>query len=205
MNASVRAVFDNKNTAESIWEIQQNDQNNAGTSNDGMATFYASLPGIGRADVRVNSGWVSGYNANDLRRSEWYYVGTGARPGNWYTSKWKSFSQNLPVIRIAEMYLIRAECNLRLGSAVGDTPENDLAQIRNPVRTNLPVIVNPTLNDVLNERFLELAFEGTRIHDFKRLHMSTGAFAWDSPKLVFPIPQRDIDASEGILAQNPGY
>ncbi|HWJ89831.1 MAG TPA: RagB/SusD family nutrient uptake outer membrane protein [Flavisolibacter sp.] len=205
MNASVRAVFDNKNTAESIWEIQQNDQNNAGTSNDGMATFYASLPGIGRADVRVNSGWVSGYNANDLRSSEWYYVGTGARPGNWYTSKWKSFSQNLPVIRIAEMYLIRAECNLRLGSAVGDTPENDLAQIRNPVRTNLPVIVNPTLNDVLNERFLELAFEGTRIHDFKRLHMSTGAFAWDSPKLVFPIPQRDIDASEGILAQNPGY
>jgi hypothetical protein len=207
MNASVRAVFDNKNTAESVWEIQQNDQNNAGTTNDGMATFYASLPGIGRADLRVNAAWVASYPANDLRRQEWYYVSVApaARPGNWYTSKWKSFSQNLPVIRIAEMYLTRAECNLRLGSVVGDTPANDLAQIRNPVRTNLPSFVAPTLADVLNERFLELAFEGVRIHDFKRLKMSTGTFAWDSPLLVFPIPAREVDASTGIIAQNPGY
>jgi starch-binding outer membrane protein, SusD/RagB family len=205
MNASVRAVFDNKNTDESIWEIQQNDQNNAGTSNDGLATFYASYPGIGRADVRINAAFVASYNPSDLRQQEWYYVGTGARPGNLYTSKWKSFSQNLPVIRIAEMYLIRAETNLRLGTSVGDTPANDLAKVRNPIRTNLPVIANPTLNDVLTERFLELAFEGVRIHDIKRLRLTTGAFAWNDPKLVFPIPQRDIDASQGVIEQNPGY
>ena len=42
-------------------------------------------------------------------------------------------------------------------------------------------------------------------HDFKRLHLSTGAFAWDSPKLVFPIPARDVDASGGVIQQNPGY
>jgi hypothetical protein len=65
--------------------------------------------------------------------------------------------------------------------------------------------VNPTLNDVLNERFLELAFEGLRIHDLKRLKMPTGTFAWDSPLLVFPIPQREVDASEGVIVQNPGY
>jgi starch-binding outer membrane protein, SusD/RagB family len=205
MNASVRAVFDNKNTAESIWEIQQNDQNNAGTSNDGMATFYASLPGIGRADVRVNAGWPSTYPAGDLRAAEWYYLGTGARPGNTYTSKWKSFSQNLPVIRIAEMYLTRAETNLRLGTTVGDTPANDLAKVRNPIRTNLPVILLPTITDILNERFLELAFEGVRIHDFKRLRLSTGVYPWNDNKLVFPIPQRDVDASEGVIVQNPGY
>lgn len=205
MQASVRAVFDNKNTNESIWEIQQNDQNNAGTSNDGMATFFASLPGIGRADVRVAAGWVASYPAGDLRAAEWYYVGTGARPGNLYTSKWKSFSQNLPVIRIAEMYLTRAETNLRLGTTVGDTPANDLAKVRNPIRTNLPVNPLPTITDILNERFLELAFEGVRIHDFKRLRLSTGTFAWNDNRLVFPIPQRDVDASEGVIAQNPGY
>ena len=205
MQASVRAVFDNKNTAESIWEIQQNDQNNAGTSNDGLATFYASLPGIGRADARVSTGFVATYPAGDLRRPEWYYVGTGLRPGNTYTSKWRSFSQNLPVIRIAEMYLIRAETNIRLGTVVGDTPSNDLAKIRNPIRTNTPVLLAPTLEDVLAERFLELAFEGLRIHDIKRLRMPVGAFAWDSPRLVLPIPNRDVQASNGVLIQNPGY
>jgi hypothetical protein len=205
MNASVRAVFDNKNTSESIWEIQQNEQNNAGTSNDGMATFYASLPGIGRADVRMNANFVNSYDANDLRKTEWYYTGTGARPGNLYSGKWKSFSMNLPVIRIAEMYLIRAECNLRLGTTVGDTPANDLAQVRNPIRTNLPTIAVPTLNDVLNERILELATEGVRIHDIKRLKGATGAFAWNDKYLVFPIPAREVDATEGVIAQNPGY
>jgi hypothetical protein len=210
MNASVRAVFDNKNTNESIWEIQQNDQNNAGTSNDGLATFYASLPGIGRADARVSPGFINTYPAGDLRKQEWYYAGTGARPGtaaspNFYTNKWRSFSQNLPVVRIAEMYLIRAETNIVLGTTVGDTPANDLAKIRNPIRTNQPVIAAPTLVDVLNERFYELAFEGARIHDIKRLHLSVGALAWNSDKLVFPIPQREIDASEQVIVQNPGY
>jgi hypothetical protein len=132
-------------------------------------------------------------------------VGTGSRPGNTYTSKWKSFSQNLPVIRIAEMYLIRAETNLRLGTTVGDTPANDLAKVRNPIRTNLAVIAAPTLADVLAERTLELAFEGLRIHDIKRLRLSVGALPWNDPKLVFPIPQREIDASEGVIVQNTGY
>jgi len=205
MNASVRAVFDNKNTNESVFEIQQNEQNNAGQGNDGLATFYASLPGIGRADIRVLSAFLATYPAGDLRRQEWYYIGTGARPGNNYTSKWKSFSQNLPVVRIAEMFLIRAETNLRLNTVIGDTPANDLAKVRNPIRTNLAVIAAPTLDDVLKERFLELAFEGHRIHDIKRLRLATGAFAWNNDKLVLPIPQRDINASEGVLIQNPGY
>ncbi len=205
MNASVRAVFDNKNTAESIFEIQQNDQNNAGSANDGMATFFASLEGIGRADVRIAGAFVNTYNVNDLRRSEWYYLGTGARPGNNYCGKWKSFSQNLPVVRIAEMYLIRAETNIRLGTAVGDTPENDLAKIRNPVRANLPVITNPTLNQVLAERSLELAFEGFKIHEIKRLKQSFSNYTWNNDILVFPIPQIEIDATQGVLIQNPGY
>lgn len=190
---------------ETIWEIEQDVQNNAGTSNDGMATFYASYPGIGRADVRVEASFVNSYDAADTRRAEWYYIGTGARPGNWYTAKWNAFEQNLPIIRIAEMYLIRAECNLRLGSTVGDTPENDLAQVRNPARVGLAVITSPTLADVLQERIYELAFEGVRIHDIKRLKGSTGTFQWNADMLVFPIPQREVDASRGVIQQNPGY
>lgn len=196
--------FTNKNTKESIWEIQQNEQNNAGQANDGMATFYASLPGIGRADVRMITSFISSfYESFDFRRRDWYYVGTGARPGNTYCFKWNAFEQNLPVIRIAEMYLTRAECNLRLATAVGATPAADLAVIRN--RANASAIVAPVLSDILNERTRELAFEGVRIHDVKRLKGSTGAFAWNDNKLVFPIPQRDVDASAGVIVQNPGY
>jgi starch-binding outer membrane protein, SusD/RagB family len=213
MNAAVSAVFDNKNSPESIFEIQQNEQNNAGTSNDGLATFFASLPGIGRADVRMNNGFIATYDDNDIRKSEWFYLGTGARPAdpdngvfNNYSGKWKSFSQNIPIVRIAEMYLIRAEANLRLGGTpIGDTPENDLAQVRNPLRTGLPVIANPTLDDVLQERIHELSFEGFRIHEVRRLQGTFDVYNWNDDILVLPIPQREVDATQGIITQNPGY
>jgi len=205
LNASVLAVFNNKNTRESIWEIQQNEQNNAGSGNDGMATFYASLPGIGRADVRVTPSYVSNnYPAGDLRRSEWYYIGTGARPGNTYSAKWTSFSQNIPIIRLSEMYLTRAEANLVLGTTVGATPDEDYAKVKNSIRTNT-IAAPATLVNIRAERFIELAFEGHRIHDLRRLRLNTGSFPWNSNRLVLPIPQREIDASEGVLVQNPGY
>ncbi|MEN9548322.1 MAG: hypothetical protein RIR12_913 [Bacteroidota bacterium] len=196
--------FTNKNTKESIWEIQQNEQNNAGQSNDGMATFFASTVGIGRADVRMNTGFISTfYDAADFRRRDWYYIGTGARPGNTYCNKWNAFEQNLPVIRIAEMFLTRAECNRRLNTTVGNTPQTDLTFVRN--RSNVSAIIAPTVSDILNERTRELAFEGLRIHDIKRTKGATGSFAWNDNRLVFPIPQREVDASGGIITQNPGY
>lgn len=206
LNASVSAAFTNKDTKETIWEIQQNEQNNAGTANNGMATFFASLPGIGRADFRISASFVeNSYPENDLRQSEWYYIGTGARPGNTYCSKWSSFSQNIPIVRLAEIYLTRAEANLALGTNVGDTPGGDLAQVKNSLRTNSISPANPTLTDIRDERFIELAFEGQRIHDLRRLRLPTGVFAWNSNRLVFPIPQREVDATLGVVAQNTGY
>lgn len=171
-----------------------------------MATFYASLPGIGRADVRINDDFVANsYPLDDLRQILWYYQGTGARPNHTYCSKWTSFSQNLPVVRLAEMYLTRAEGNLEMGTNVGATPGEDMAMVKNPLRTNSTAPASPTLDDVRNERFIELAFEGQRIHDLRRLRMPTGIYEWNSPKLVMPIPQREIDATSGVLVQNPGY
>ena len=206
LNASVNAVFTNKDTKESIWEIQQNEQNNAGTANNGMATFYASLPGIGRADVRIYDDFVADYYpTDDLRQTQWYYEGTGARAGFTYCAKWTSFSQNIPVVRLAEMYLTRAEGNLVMGTTVGDTPGADMAMVKNTLRTNSTAPANPTLTEVRDERFIELAFEGQRIHDLRRLRLPTGSYPWNSPKLVMPIPQREVDATKGILVQNPGY
>ena len=70
------------------------------------------------------------------------------------------------LLRLAEMYLIRAEANLRLGSAVGATPVEDINRIRE--RSNADVLTSVSLDDIMLERQLELAFEGFLIHDLKR-------------------------------------
>ncbi|MDO1445359.1 RagB/SusD family nutrient uptake outer membrane protein [Rhodocytophaga aerolata] len=202
LNPSVTSAFRNRNTAESIFEIQQNDQNNAGTANDGLATFYASLPGIGRGDVRVLEVFAEQYDSLDARLNELIYEGTGRRAGRLRSGKWTDFGANIPIVRLAEMYLIRAEANVRLGTAIGDTPINDVNRIR--LRAGVDPLVTATLEDILLERQLELAFEGLRVHDVKRTQGSTGDFAYNAPELVLPVPQRELDTNDQLV-QNTGY
>jgi hypothetical protein len=61
------------------------------------------------------------------------------------------------------------------------------------------------LDNILHERRVELAHEGQRIHDIKRLKESIDGFDYDANELVFPIPLREINAGGGVLLQNPGY
>jgi hypothetical protein len=202
LNAAIAATFSNKFTAETIFELYNNDQNNAGTANDGLTTFYASLPGIGRSDVRILAAFASQYEASDDRSSQLIYIGTGRRPGSRQTGKWTDFAQNIPVIRLTEMHLVRAECNFRLGTAVGAEPLADVNAVRNRARAS--ELSSLSLDAIIAERNFELCFEGPRIHDLKRLKRSTGTFPYNDPKLVLPIPEREIRANSALV-QNEGY
>ena len=71
-------------------------------------------------------------------------------------------------------------------------------------RAGAPVLATVTLNDILLERDLELAFEGFRIHDLRRTQRNIGTRPYNSRDLVMPIPQSELDANPG-LKQNPGY
>jgi hypothetical protein len=125
-----------------------------------------------------------------------------------YTSKYDVLYGNIKFMRLAEMYLTRAEANFRAGTTVGATPLADINAIR--TRARLPVLTALTLPVILKERRLELAFEGFRLGDLKRNQesafdpLANTTFAWNSPKLVFPIPLREINANPN-LTQNAGY
>ena len=202
LNPAIAATFSNKFTNETIMELYNNDQNNAGESNDGLTTFYASLSGIGRSDIRILAPFTDKYEATDERLTELTYEGVGRRSGSTQCGKWKAYGQNIPVIRLSEMYLVRAECNLRLGSEIGQSPLADVNLIRSRAKTT--PLNSVVLDDILLERNLELCFEGLRIHDIKRNKLSTGMYMWNDNNLVFPIPIREIRANS-LLTQNDGY
>jgi len=106
------------------------------------------------------------------------------------------------VLRLAEMYLTRAECNLRAGTSVGDAPLNDINRIR--IRAGIPSLSSVILLDVLDERRLELALEGQWLSDAKRTQSTISGMPWNAPQLVFPIPQRERIENPNLL-QNEGY
>ena len=214
---TVGAVFANRNSAESLFEIQQNDQNNAGTSNSGLATFFAGYSPTGdqtvlygRGDVYIQPAFVAQYGSTDVRGTDdepalttqrLIYVSDGNnKTGRYRTIKWRTYGQNIPVARLAEMYLTRAEADVRSGNTTSAL--SDINRLRN--RSGATPLTTVSLNDVLRERQLELAFEGFRIHDLKRTGRPVGTVAITSAPLVLPIPQREIN-NNSLLTQNAGY
>jgi tetratricopeptide (TPR) repeat protein len=180
------------NTKEDVFAMQV-------TTTQGINDFYTFYSPNSRGDIDIRPAHLALYESGDQRKA--FFVTSG---GSVYTAKHNSRYANVRIIRLAEMYLIRAEANFRLGTAVGDSPVNDVNKIRN--RAGLPSLAaaDLTLDKILKERKLELAFEGQALHDVKRLQGMVGPLPWNSPKLVFPIPEREIIANPN-LTQNEGY
>jgi tetratricopeptide (TPR) repeat protein len=149
---------------------------------------------------------------------------------------------NVNVIRLADVYLMAAECQVELGNLA------EALRLVNAVRARaalLPVATDKAVGGapaatyrvtpypsfpsqtyardaVRFERRLELAMEGHRYYDLVRwgILKSTlesysafeGQFLATSRGITigeednyFPIPQEQLDRSNGILKQNPGY
>jgi hypothetical protein len=112
------------------------------------------------------------YESNDLRRSAYFKVaadGTTTFKGS-YTGSSKLFSG----IAMDELYLMRAECNVRMGNLeAGMADLNHLLGYRYKAGTFIPyVIKNKTeaLALILKERRKELLYRGLRWMDLKRLN-----------------------------------
>jgi len=184
------------NTAEDIFATQITPQDRFSS----MTEFF-SVPEFGGrdGDIDILDGHLNLYPAGDQRR-DLFFIGNGAER----CGKWNNQYGVINLIRLPEMYLIRAECNVRLSTNIGATPLADYNVIH--TRAGLTAAATVTLADILLERRLELAFEGFKIHDVRRLHQNVVSYPYNDPKLLFPIPARELEANPKLKTQqNPGY
>lgn len=180
------------NTSEDVFAMQV-------TTTQGSNSFFTYYSPNSRGDVPVTAAHLALYEAADARKA--FFTTTG---GFTFTLKHNNRYANVRVIRLAEMYLIRAEANFRQGTSVGDTPLNDVNRIRARAGLASLTVADLDLAKILKERKLELAFEGQLMHDLKRLQLPVLNLAWNSPKLVLPIPERETIANPNLV-QNEGY
>jgi hypothetical protein len=178
-------------------------------SNDN-AVFHAPLP-FGRADIRVLDTHMANYEAGDARADLFTVTSRGRMTSKYTSTTGDSRRFNINVVRLAEMYLTRAEANFRItGSAVagvgGVTPEADINLIR--ARVGLADLATVTLADILKERRNELIFEGVLRMDMRRNQVNSNiagaSLPWNDNKLTFPVPNRECLVNT-TLTQNPGY
>jgi hypothetical protein len=128
--------------------------------------------------------------------------------GLWYGNMYFRSPATDPsyVIRIAEVYLIRAEAEAQRSDL--DAARKDLDAIRD--RAGLPPTTAVGKEDLLlaieNERRMEFPFEPHRWFDLVRTRRAAAVLNITNPQLyVFPIPANEIILSNGNLKQNDGY
>jgi hypothetical protein len=113
-------------------------------------------------------------------------------------------SNDFPIYRYADVLLMQAECELRLGNTAAAAPF--INQVRE--RAGLSDIASPTLTDVYNERGFELNMEGHRRQDMIRFGTYLDAHGFVSQgqdyMKLFPIPSAVLTVNPK-LKQNPGY
>ncbi|WP_445382596.1 RagB/SusD family nutrient uptake outer membrane protein [Robiginitalea sp. IMCC43444] len=194
---NLAAAFNNETDGvEDIFSWQVTTQDGTNWYN----TYWATIQFGGRsqtADVTIEPPFFDLFSGPD-DRADFIYNGNGTN----VTAKWQGQFANVPHIRIAEMHLIRAECNFREGSSLGLAPEEEINALRG--RSNAGPLSGISLQDILDERRRELAFEGFRLHDAKRLLLNIDTLPFNSNQLVMPLPQDDIDINPNLV-QNPGY
>lgn len=128
---------------------------------------------------------------------------------------------DMPMFRLAEMYLVYAESVVRGGSG-GDNATalgylKQLAQRARPNDPNAANVAQLTLPYIIDERGRELFWEGHRRTDLIRFgQFTTSAYLWawkggvrngtavDAKYNLYPIPSIDLSSNPNLV-QNPGY
>jgi hypothetical protein len=114
---------------------------------------------------------------------------------------------NVMLLRMAELYLIRAEARLRKASPDLNGAIADINLIRS--RAKLPNTTASSVDDLATaiekERRIELAFEGDIWFDLRRNNKLSTVGLTQPEKALLPIPQLEVENSGGIVKQNAGY
>ena len=199
-------------SSESILEIDFNATDNIGS--DFLGGMYRAS---GYGDYLPAKDLLDLMDASDARWG-WYVTDpllTGIYASH-RVNKWPTTNNtdNVPVIRLSEVYLNRAEALARLSQdAAAQTDLNLIRQRSFAAAPNVTATGQALLDEIATERRIELGYEGHRIHDLMRYKMDinrvdvTGDVAFMAYPCAFcilPIPQEEMDVNPN-MTQNPQY
>jgi hypothetical protein len=220
--------FRQKGNIEEIWSVIRSAQERGELYNFTIAPIcngfvlrpdlydraYAKIVTVAQSEELDANGWI----AADLRYSTLTFDDGGLFRVAKYTNSLGA--DNLPAKRFAEIVLMYAECQARLGN-ISDAivylnmVRSRAIEVRDGEGNIMPDDVvlfseadfsttNELIETIILERQVELVMEGNRFHDLIRLRRDVNGLPYDHDKLRWPIPQDEIDVNPNLM-QNPGY
>lgn len=204
-----------RSSSESIFELFFTD-----VETNALTVYYVKTPeGAGNGDGVLRDDMIEQYDAADKRAALLTSAIQGPETVT-FNLKFNSYNgtqfvDNIALLRISEMYLIRCEANFENSSSIGATPLEDLNTMR--TRAGLTELGSITLDDIMTERRIELAFEGHRFWDLTRRGMDVPkgkpgtidcgdecVIPYTDHRIVDSIFQGELDVNDNLI-NNPGY
>jgi hypothetical protein len=168
-----------------------------------------------KSAIYLANDFINKYSDTDQRKTKliWQGYTEGNNPTRLTTAKFNNERgrDNIPMIRLSEMYLTRAEALARTSGVNLESVDllNAIAGRADDNFTDFTTgdFSTPTqlIDRILLERELELCFEGLNRYDLIRTGRKLKNKDLPENKYVLPIPKREIEITKGSLVQNPGY
>ncbi|MCB0563719.1 MAG: RagB/SusD family nutrient uptake outer membrane protein [Phaeodactylibacter sp.] len=200
LNTDYNDNFETEGSTESIFELEFTTQDGQDLSSLLMLSTANEVSGS-------NELWDA-FEEGDARKEQ-FLRRFGVVRCTKYGELATDIQYNVPILRLAEMYLIRSEA---IANTEGPAAAlDDLNAIRTRSLPDSPVSVAevPDLeayNDFLiRERRLEYAFEGHYWFDLVRLGRAASVRQVEDYRVILPIPDREVKVSNGVIGQNRGY
>ena len=200
-----------KESTSTIWQLAPG-FSNGNTLEAQTFNFNEGPPPISA----LTNDFMSAFTADDQRKSHWTQAITDGTSTWYHPFKYKfgdsgTSSEYSIILRLGEMYLIRAEARAHSGDLIG--AKEDLNTIRHTAGLTNTSATTPDeiLDAILQERRLELFTEfGHRFFDLKRFNkiqtiLSAVKPGWDLHDDLFPIPEAELNLNPNLKPQNPGY
>lgn len=209
-------------STESMFEVV-----NTPTDNPGVNSLGYLYEQAGYGEALATGDLYAQYDAGDIRRS---LIQAGARTRNntvfespaYFVKKYPKGTSNnsdhIKVLRLSEVYLIRAEARAELGktdpakTSLAREDLNTIIKRADPSAADVTLSGDELVERILLERRKELAFEGNRFFDLTRRKknirhirsLEERIITYPNDRLIMPIPLREINYN-GNIAQNPGW
>ncbi len=208
-------VFYNEGNSEVMFAIGYiNDDDNESQDFSYEMTNAGAVSGLNY----ITADFTASANADDVERNDVLFSSVPKEVGKYLVNSADNSlgGNDWIVIRYADVLLMHTEAIM---AGAQSTTNSGAIGSYNAVRersglSTLEFGETLTVQMLSDERRFELAFENHRLYDLVRMGLAQNvlsAFAaaegwtFEPTDLLLPIPQQELNVSDGLLTQNPGY
>lgn len=222
LNASYAAIFSTASemSKEIVFAVRYKSSSNG----EGNSFSYEYTNSGDARYIKGTTAYQAMFESTDVRKATTFT--TNALVGKFLdpSAPVRDAGNDVPVLRYADVLLLYAEALNELGTVPTAATIAPINEVRARASASLYTIATLATKDavrdaIYKERQLEFGFENQRWYDLLRMDQTTtiaimnayfaanGSASVTVPvyRLIYPIPQTEIDLSSGKLKQNPGY